>query len=425
VTGKGGARAAAAQKAPGRGGPPRSGKVGWAPIGAAALAVGLLYLAIFSVPPLITVFVDDLGYSHAEAGALMSVCLGGFLVSSLVSGRLAARFGPVPLLVAGLILCGVATACFPITESLPIWLVCRAAVGVSGGLIYAPGVTLVTSLLPPERANLGVGMFLCGLSIGGTVAYFATRLLEEGLGWRWPSWIFGAAVIVGAAVVRGLAGSAGHARAGPKVAAGAARAVLRSRPFRLLFVSLFVSLFVAYGVFTWIPPYFEESAGFSTAEISVASALLTLVGIPATFGFGWLAYRSGRPLLVAALGLALPALVAVFAATVSPPYGVAIVVGSLAAFGVSGGLAPLYATPPLLFPGAFGATASGIAASAGMGGAVVSTYLGGWIVEAADGYGEAFWIYAGGAVVASCVLLPLLTAALGRMPVEAAEARSL
>ena len=37
-----------------------------------------------------------------------------------------------------------------------------------------PALTFVTSLLPPAKANLGVGVFLCGLSIGGTVAFFAT-----------------------------------------------------------------------------------------------------------------------------------------------------------------------------------------------------------------------------------------------------------
>ena len=387
----------------------------WAPIAGAALAVGLLYLAIFAIPPLITVFVDDLGYSHAEAGALMSVCLGGFLVSSLVSGRLAARFGTVPLIVAGLVLCGVGTACFAIVESLPAWLLCRAAIGVSGGLIYAPGVTLVTSLLPRERANLGVGVFLCGLSIGGTVAYFTTRLLEEGLSWRWPFWIFGAAVLAGAVTVRFLAGTAGRAADGaPEASVGAARTVAGSRPFRLLFAALFVSLFVAYGVFTWIPPYLEESAGFSTGEIGLASALMTLVGIPATFGVGWLAYRTGRPLLVAAVALALPVLLAVFAISTAPSYGAAVLVAAFSAFGVSGGLAPLYAIPPVLFAAGIGATASGIAAAAGLGGAVVSTYLGGWIVGAADGYTEAFWIYAVGAIVASAVLVPLVAASLGR-----------
>jgi predicted MFS family arabinose efflux permease len=384
----------------------------WRPVIGMAAAVGLVYLSIFSVPPLITTFVDDMGFTHAETGAMMSVCLAAFLVGSLVSGRAAARYGTVQLIVASLVLCGVATMCFAITASLGPMLVCRALVGLAGGLVYAPGVTLVTTLLPPAKANLGVGIFLCGLSVGGTVAYFATRLISEGLDWRWPSWIFGVVILVGAAVVAALSASAATSRSKTRAEAGVdLRAMFAVPAFRVLVPTLFLALFTAYGVFTWIPPYLDESAGFSTSQISLTSALMTLAGIPATFGVGWLAYRTGRPLVIAAAGLAMPALLVVFALTSTPSPGGATAVSFLASFGVSGGLAPLYALPPILFGAVAGATASGVAAAAAMGGAVASTYLGGWLIGA-NGYGAAFWMYTIGAIVTAFLLVPLIARAL-------------
>jgi CP family cyanate transporter-like MFS transporter len=257
---------------------PTGGRI-WLPIGGAALAVGLLYLSIFAVPPLITTFVDELGLSHAEAGTLMSVCLGGFLVSSAVSARLAGRFGPIPLVVAGLVLCGIATISFAFTESLAVFLLCRAAIAIAGGLIYAPGVTFVTSLLPFQRANLGVGVFLCGLSIGGTVAFFATRLLSEALDWRWPFWIFGIAVLAGAVAVSAVSGPLsprGHRVAG---AGSSIEDVLESAPFQLLLASLFTALFVAYGVFV--------AAGGATASGLAASAGMA-GAVTSTYLGGWI-----------------------------------------------------------------------------------------------------------------------------------------
>jgi CP family cyanate transporter-like MFS transporter len=387
---------------------PTGGRTVWLPVAGAAVSVGVSYLTIFSVPPLITTFVDDLGLSHAQAGALMSVCLGGFLLASLASGRLAARFGPPAVLVAALVLCGAATAAFALTDVLPVWLLCRAAIGAAGGLIYAPGITLVTSRLPPERANVGVGVFLCGLSIGGTVAFFATRLLADAAGWRWPSFAFGAVAVAGAAIVALLTRSARRPTSDrPRAAGVPARETFTSPPFRLLLGCLFVALFVAYGVFTWIPPYLDESAGLSTAQISFTSALMTLAGIPATFGIGWLADRSGRPLGVAAAALTLPMLLAVFALADGPSHAAETAVATLAALGISGGLGPLYALPPLLF-GQDAATASGLAAASAMGGAVTSTYLGGWIVGATDSYSAAFWIYAAAGGAVALLLVPLV-----------------
>jgi len=405
----------------------RTGLRLWLPVAGAALAVGLSYLAIFSVPPLITVFVDDLGLSHAEAGALMSVCLAGFLVGSVLSGRLANRFGPAPVMVSGLVLCGVATLCFAFTTSLPVFLACRLVVGLGGGLIYAPGVTLVTSLLPPAKANVGVGIFLSGLSVGGTVAFFATPLLEEGLDWRWPSWIFGAAVLAGAPAVLALSGSASRGLGRAAAAVGGYRAVLANRTFRLLCAGLFVALFVAYGVFTWIPPYLDEAAGFSTAQISLTSMSMTLAGIPATFGIGWLADRTGRPLSVAGTALALPLTLAVLALASGISFAGATVVAVLSALGISGGLGPLYALPPAIVGAAAAATASGLAAAAAMAGGITSTYLGGYLVGATDGYGLAFGIYTVAAGLAALLFVPLIARSVRRAgragPAPTARAR--
>ncbi len=386
----------------------------WVPVAGAAVAVGLLYAAMFAVPPLITVFVDDLGLSHPQAGALMSVCLGGFLVTSIVSGRLVGRFGASRVIVAGLVLCGTATVCLTSSASYPLLVAWRGAVGVAGGLIFAPAIAFVALLLK-HRANLGVGVLLTGLSSGTTLAYFATGFLAETLDWRWPFWIYGVAALAGAAAFAAVAGAGsrpdGQVGDGPKLPL---RAVLATPPFRLLLAALFLGMFVAYGILTWVPPYLDESAGFSTSQISVTSTFMTVVAIPGTFTAGWLAYRTGRPLAVAAAGLVLPASVAVFAASGSPSPALATAVGVISILGTAHALGPMNAVAPVLFgPGGAG-TASGLAAAAGMSGAVTSTYAGGWIVGATGGYSAAFAVYATASATASLAIVPLTALSLRR-----------
>jgi predicted MFS family arabinose efflux permease len=397
----------------------RPGRRAWLAVAGAALALGLLYLSVFAVPPLITTFVDELGLSHPQAGALMSVMLGGFLVTSMVSGRLTARFGPARLIACGLILGGVASACFGLADAYPAFLVCRAALGVAIGLVYAPGITYVASLVSADRANLGIGVFLCGLSTGAVISFFSTRLLADAFGWRWPFWIFGAAALVGAAAFRAFAG--GGSRRVSRAPSVPMREVLANHAFRLLLVALFAGMFVVYGVFTWVAPYLDESAGFSPEQVSVASALMALTGIPASLGSGWLASRSGKPLSVSIAGHCLPLLLIAFALESSPSLAGATAVATISAFGVAFGNSPLYAAAPTFVDRAASGTASGLAAAAGMAGAITSTYAGGWIVGG-RGYGAAFAVYAIAAATLALLLVPL-TARRLRRPREALPAR--
>jgi hypothetical protein len=85
-----------------------------------------------------------------------------------------------------------------------------------------------------------------------------------------------------------------------------------------------------------------------------------------------------------------------------------------AALGINAALIPLYALPPVLFDPAAAVTASGVAAASGMAGAIVSTYFGGYLIGATDGYGVAFAIYAVAAAVAAFLLLPAVALSLRR-----------
>jgi predicted MFS family arabinose efflux permease len=384
------------------------------PVAAGALAVGLVYLAMFAVPPLITLFVDELGLSHSEAGALMSVSLGGYLITSIFSGRLVDHFGPGRIVVAGLVLCGAASICFTLSDNFALLLTFRTVIGVAAGLVFAPSLAFVASLLG-SRANLGVGVVLSGLATGTTVAYFATRHLAEARDWRLPFWIFGVAAFVGASVFGTATRRASASeRSGANGARASIRDLLANAPFRLLLVAIFVGMFVAYGVLTWVPPYLEESAGFSTSQVSFTSGLMTIIAIPSTFTAGWLAHRTGRPLVVAAFGLGLALLVAVFAVSSHPSPALASVVGALCVLGVSHALSPMNAVPAVLFGRSGGGKATGLAAAAGMSGAVASTLAGGWIVSATGSYTLVFGIYTGAAALASLAIIPFTALRLRR-----------
>ena len=378
----------------------------------AFVALGLTFAAVFVVPPLITVFVDDLGLSHAQAGDLMTSYLIGYVLASLVAGQLADRFGAVQMMTTGLVLGAASTFLFAATDELGVFLLARFGIGIATGFVYAPGIAFVARLLPPRLINSGVGIYTSGLSVGILIVFTTTPLLEEATSWRWAVITFGIALAVGTALfLLAAAPVAGRASRPSEVVADAGIAtkkLLTDSTFIRVCISLFLAMFVAYGVYTWIAPYLDETAGFSAGQISLALALSVAAGIPATLLAGWLADRSGRPLLVASAGFSMVTALLVLAAVDEISFALATIVAIIATFGTAGALVPLFVLPSRVVEPAGVAKATGIATAIAMSGALVSTVLGGRLVGWTDGYTVPFIVYVCAMALAVVVVFPLV-----------------
>jgi predicted MFS family arabinose efflux permease len=354
----------------------------------------------------------------------MSVYLIAYAVTSPLSGPLAGRIGAVPLMATGLVLAGGGSLLFATTDSLAIFLLARALVGIGTGLVYAPGLGLAISQAPARLATTAVGVYLAFLSVGITVAFLLTPLLEDSSGWAAPFWVAGAAVLAGTLVFVALCSGARATRAGARAQPVSPRTLAGNRPFVALSAVLFASMFATYGVQTWIPPYLDESAGFSAGQISLALTLATVLGIPAPLLVGWLADRTGRPLTVAGAGIGLGATVIVLAVVDVVSYGLATLVTVVATVGVIGGLIPLFTLPAIVVPRDALEVASGIATASAMTGAIIATFVGGALVGATDGYTAAFVLYTAVTAIAVGVLMPWAAATMrGRFAAPAAESR--
>ena len=384
----------------------------------AFLAVALVYLAVFVVPPLITVFVDDLGLSHSRAGALMSVYVAGYALASLVSGQLADRHGAIAVMAAGLALAAAATFLFIATDDFAVFLVSRVGVGIAAGLVYSPGITFVARLLPERQMSTGIGIYFAGLSAGITVAFVSVPLLEDAASWRVPFVVFGIAIAAGAALfvlmTRPVAARASRPAHAASVERVPVKQLLGNPSFIVVCVTLFAGMFVAYGVVTWIAPFMDESAGFSPRQISLALGISVALGMPATVIAGWASDRSGRPLLVAGVAYAMVATLLVLAAVDEISFTLATTMALVASFGVSGGLVPLFALPSMVVTPEAAATATGLATAAAMSGAIASTFLGGWLIGVSDGYELAFAVYVATSVAAVAIVFSLAYVALRR-----------
>ena len=168
------------------------------------IAVSLLWLAgvglrltILAVPPVISLIQADFQLSGTEIGVLTGLPIVLFGVVALPGSLLIARFGAVAILVAGLVIAGIASA---LRGAVPHTLALFAATVVMGA-----GIAIMQPALPPlvrqwlpKRVSFATALYTNGLLVGEALAVMLTIPIVLPLvdnSWRWAFVIWGVPLI--------------------------------------------------------------------------------------------------------------------------------------------------------------------------------------------------------------------------------------
>jgi predicted MFS family arabinose efflux permease len=282
--------------------------------------------------------------------------------------------------------------------------------------VFTPGISLLRRFLPESGMHRGNAWLQASLALGVASAYLLTPLLNKGLGWEWTFRVYGLACLVAVAGLSLLCRlphtprPTGRAPSRRLMAFKDAE-VLRDGAVLSAAAGIFVGMFLAYGIIVWSVPFFDEVGGFSVSALSVAALVLGLMQIPAPLVGGALVHRIG--LGAAACGFLLAATIAALTAVPAEQGVVLVVVAAVAGFGAGVAATPLFVLPALVVTPERAATATGLATTIGMGGAIASTYLGG-VVSSELSYDAWFATLAAVGVVGAAVVVPLARLAIAR-----------
>jgi MFS family permease len=182
-----------------------------------------------AITPLLPYYADHEHLTKASAGILSGAYPAGTLIASLPSGALAARFGPRPLLVAGLSMLAITSIVFGLAHSIVLLDAARFAQGIGGALSWTGGMGWLSGAAPPERRGAMMGTAMAAATGGallGPVLGAIARALGTGV-------TFGAVGVIAAFMLvavltlpirqtraEKLAGSLGEAIRQPSVARG-------------------------------------------------------------------------------------------------------------------------------------------------------------------------------------------------------------
>lgn len=160
---------------------------GWATFGVRMATVPLFAVAA-------------LGAGPAAAGWALAVFAGGNAAALTVSGKLADSLGRKPMMIAGLLLTGVATAGIGLTNDMPWVLAASAVAGIGSGLLGPAQQAAIADVIGNGRSGGRVLAVFQMVSDGGAIiGPVLAGLLADRLGYGWAFGVTGGVLIVAAA----------------------------------------------------------------------------------------------------------------------------------------------------------------------------------------------------------------------------------
>ena len=396
----------------------------WALVAAGALMTCVAIGVVFSLAVFLNPMGADTGWSRAGISAAMTLAFLSMGCAGFGWGTLSDRYGPRPVVLAGVILLGLATVLASRAASLLAFQLCFGLLtGIAAGAFFAPVIAATAASFDKHR-GLAVALVSAGMGVAPmTIAPLAGWLVTL-YGWRHAQMLIGLGawllllpavwfVRVSPSQARGAAGSV-HSE--PRMSAAQA---LRSRAFIVLGAAFFACCAAHSGPIFHTVSY-AIGCGLPTVSAVTIYSMEGAAGLGGRLLFGIAADRLGAKRVLVA-GLVIQALAAasyLLVRRLEGFYAVAFVFGA-----AYGGVMPLYAA---LAREAFGprilGTVLGAATMLSSLGMALGPLLGGWLY---DRYGSYAWLYLGSlfvglAAAGIAMTFPRTTSAGARMARAAA-----
>lgn len=177
---------------------------GWVVVFSGTLCVFACFgLGRFALGMLLPSMGKSLGLSYSEMGFVGTGNFLGYLLSAVLSGRLAARFGPSKVIFFALLAVGASMALVSRASSFPPLLALYFLTGAGSGAANIPMMGLVSSWFSRNRRGRAAGFVVSGSGLGIILSGWLIPLvngLKGGEGWR-TSWLVLGALVLASAFV--------------------------------------------------------------------------------------------------------------------------------------------------------------------------------------------------------------------------------
>ena len=374
----------------------------------------------------------------SSLGPLFAAGLVGLMLGAFAVGPLADRHGRRAMLVASMLVFGLASVASSLSPDLWTLTWLRVVTGIGLGGAMPTSITLASEYCPAQRRSSLVTLMFCGFTIGSAVGGLIAGQVLERYGWR-PLFVGGGLVPLALApvlwwtlpesvrymVMRGTGRAAvadvlsriapeadltGATFVGAKAPSGSPVRQLFSGGLvagtLLLWLAFFMSLLVVYLLSNWMPTLMQRGTGMSLGRAALVTAMLQVGGTLGAIVVGRLMDAFNPHYVLGLIYACGAAFIVAISLTAAAPWLMAGAVFG-AGFCVSGGQVGANALSAAFYPTPYRATGVSWANGVGRSGSIVGSLLGGGMLALGYQVTTVYALVAIPAVLAGAALVAL------------------
>jgi predicted MFS family arabinose efflux permease len=248
-----------------------------------ALANFAANLSARALDPVLPHVADEFGISIATAASFSAVFAFTFAIAQPALGAAADLFGKVRLMIACLVLLGIASIVGALSTSFSMLFASRILAGIGSGGVFPVALSLTSDLVAPARRQVAIGRTLMGSMTGNLLGASFSGVIGDFLGWRGVLGVLGVLVIVASvAVAAGFRGAAlTHVPRSNLSSLRHGYRTIFSNPNAFCYAAVFVEGCCVLGLFPYLASFL-----FELGETSLSVAGIVIAG----FAVGGLFY---------------------------------------------------------------------------------------------------------------------------------------
>jgi MFS family permease len=246
--------------------------------------------------PLLTVIAREFGLSGAQTGVITGTYFSLYVVTLLISGLLAERYGLKRVLVFSSCVSAVGVAGFGFAAVNYLALLVVAGLhGAGAGPYYTMAYSLMIHTVPARLRGITSGLINAGMSLGLAAGLALAGPVYRATGsWRAPFLILAVPTILVAVLYRGIVREVRlpYKRSIPL------SGLLRDPTLLCMNLAAFCALYGWWVILSWGPVFFQTERGLSLTMSGVYTLVIAITAIPSGLLLGRLSDHIGRQRII-------------------------------------------------------------------------------------------------------------------------------